>query len=64
MTRSSVRKLIVSTPQPDAVSTTRLAAARPLLPRAEEILPYLQRIDAQRWYSNSGPLLREFEERL
>jgi dTDP-4-amino-4,6-dideoxygalactose transaminase len=38
--------------------------ARPRLPTAEHILPYLQRIDAARWYSNFGPLLTEMEERL
>ncbi len=37
---------------------------RPLLPSAQEILPYLSRIDASRHYSNGGPLLGEFEARL
>jgi len=27
-------------------------------------LPYLRRIDASRWYSNHGPLVLEFEDRL
>jgi len=31
---------------------------------AEAVLPYLQRIDEARWYSNFGPLLSEFEARL
>lgn len=38
--------------------------ARPRLPSAEAIFPYLQRIDTARWYSNFGPLLTEFESRL
>jgi dTDP-4-amino-4,6-dideoxygalactose transaminase len=38
--------------------------ARPRLPAAEALLPYLQRIDEARWYSNFGPLLTEFEARL
>lgn len=38
--------------------------ARPFMPSAEAILPYLQRIDAKRWYSNFGPLLIELEARL
>jgi len=38
--------------------------ARPRLPSAEAVFPYLQRIDAARWYSNFGPLLVEFEARL
>jgi len=37
---------------------------RPRLPLTEKILPYLQRIDGARWYSNFGPLLCEFEGRL
>ena len=44
--------------------TRRLPVARPWAPSAEALLPYLHRIDAARWYSNFGPLLTEFEERL
>jgi len=36
----------------------------PDLPSADELLPHLRRIDAARWYSNFGPLVCEFEERL
>lgn len=36
----------------------------PDLPSSEDILPYLQRIDAARWYSNFGPLQQEFEQAL
>lgn len=36
----------------------------PDLPRAEELLPWLKRIDARRWYTNRGPLVCEFEQRL
>jgi dTDP-4-amino-4,6-dideoxygalactose transaminase len=36
----------------------------PDLPTADEILPYLRRIDSARWYSNFGPLVSEFEGRL
>jgi dTDP-4-amino-4,6-dideoxygalactose transaminase len=42
----------------------RLPVAQPLLPSAEAILPYLQRIDQQRWYSNFGPLVTSLEQRL
>lgn len=38
--------------------------ARPRLPSADAVFPYLQRIDTARWYSNFGPLLTEFEARL
>lgn len=34
------------------------------LPAADKLLPYLRRIDENRWYSNFGPLVRELEERL
>jgi len=36
----------------------------PDLPLAAELLPWLERIDANRWYTNGGPLVREFEQRL
>ena len=41
-----------------------VAVARPRLPSADAIMPYLERIDGARWYSNFGPLLCEFEQRL
>lgn len=37
---------------------------RPQLPSADKLLPYLRRIDATRVYSNHGPLVHEFEQRL
>lgn len=37
---------------------------RPLLPTADKIKPYLDRIDSNRYYSNVGPLVLEFEQRL
>lgn len=37
---------------------------RPLLPSAHTIMPYLERIDTARWYSNFGPLERELRQRL
>jgi dTDP-4-amino-4,6-dideoxygalactose transaminase len=36
----------------------------PDLPLTDELAPYLRRIDETRWYSNFGPLVCEFEERL
>lgn len=50
--------------QAHTATEARLAVARPRLPAAEAIFPYLQRIDEARWYSNFGPLLTEFEARL
>src|ERR1019366_7673564 len=36
----------------------------PRLPTAEALLPFLRRIDDAHWYSNYGPLWREFTDRL
>jgi dTDP-4-amino-4,6-dideoxygalactose transaminase len=49
---------------PFAKPLEALPTARPELPRAEALLPYLRQIDESRWYSNFGPLLTTFEERL
>ena len=38
--------------------------ARPLLPTAEALLPYLRQIDASRTYTNFGPQVRALETRL
>ena len=40
-----------------------LGVARPLLPTADALAPYLARIDEARWYTNHGPLALELEER-
>jgi len=37
---------------------------RPQLPTKNLIVPYLEKIDDARWYSNFGPLLIQFENRL
>lgn len=37
---------------------------RPRLPRAAAILPYLEEIDGNGWYTNFGPLVQRFEGRL
>jgi dTDP-4-amino-4,6-dideoxygalactose transaminase len=49
---------------PAAEAPGPLVIARPELPTAEALAPYLRRIDEARWYSNFGPLLTEFEARL
>src|SRR5882757_5589205 len=36
----------------------------PDMPSADEVLPYLRRIDLNKWYSNFGPLVNEFEDAL
>ena len=41
-----------------------LPVAKPRLPLADEIMPYLRRIDQSRWYSNGGPLVQQFEAQL
>ncbi len=55
---------ISALPWPEPAVPVRLPVARPWAPPAEAILPYLQEADANRWYSNFGPLLTEFEARL
>lgn len=47
-------------PKPSA----QIPVLRPRLPDAEALLPYLKRIDAARTYTNWGPLVREYEQRL
>ena len=55
---------------PDSNSTSavktasQIPALRPLLPSAEQILPYLRVIDHSRIYTNFGPLSASFESRL
>ena len=41
-----------------------LRVLRPDVPTTDQILPYLRRIDAAKWYSNGGPLVRELERRM
>jgi len=38
-----------------------IPVARPRLPEAAALLPYLREIDANRWYTNYGPLSRRLE---
>lgn len=47
-----------------ANSLPTIPVMRPLLPEADRLLPYLRRIDENRWYSNFGPLTLELESRL
>lgn len=44
--------------------TTPIQVARPKLPPASAIEPYLREIDANGWYSNQGPLVVRFQARL
>lgn len=47
-----------------AAATETIPVARPLLPKADRIAPYLAKIDHARWYSNRGPLIQALETRL
>ena len=49
---------------PGVDKATRIPVAAPTMPRAADLAPYLERIDAAGWYSNFGPLVLEFEARL
>jgi dTDP-4-amino-4,6-dideoxygalactose transaminase len=42
----------------------RINIMRPQLPKASELLPYLEQIDASGIYTNMGPLTKAFEARL
>ncbi|MGE0753989.1 MAG: DegT/DnrJ/EryC1/StrS family aminotransferase [Alphaproteobacteria bacterium] len=42
----------------------RIPVLKPRLPQSQAILPYLQQIDANRWYGNYGPLVIAYEKRL
>jgi dTDP-4-amino-4,6-dideoxygalactose transaminase len=42
----------------------RIPLLVPDMPSADELLPYLRRIDESRWYTNFGPLATELEQAL
>jgi hypothetical protein len=48
----------------EGLAAAAIPVLRPLLPDADRLLPYLRRIDANRTYSNFGPLACEFEDRI
>ena len=41
-----------------------IALMRPALPKADQIRPYIDRIDENRWYTNHGPLLKDLETKV
>jgi dTDP-4-amino-4,6-dideoxygalactose transaminase len=53
-----------SRPRKIAARRALLPVLKPQLPPAASILPYLEAIDARRWYTNAGPLATELEEQL
>jgi dTDP-4-amino-4,6-dideoxygalactose transaminase len=59
---TSLRAFKPTAPAPIAPDV--IPIARPFLPPAGAVLPYLRDIDERRWYANWGPLLVEFEARL
>jgi dTDP-4-amino-4,6-dideoxygalactose transaminase len=50
--------------RPSVVPVIPVPVARPLLPQAEALLPYLRQIDERRTYTNFGPQVRALETRL
>lgn len=48
----------------NAQAPMRIPLLVPDLPTADDLLPWLQRIDKNRWYTNFGPLVLEFEQAL
>ncbi|HEX4197798.1 MAG TPA: DegT/DnrJ/EryC1/StrS family aminotransferase [Caulobacteraceae bacterium] len=61
MSARSAQRLARSAPS-DALR--KVVVARPSMPTAHVLAPYLAQMDEARWYSNFGPLLRAFEQRL
>lgn len=53
-----------ASPEAGLAEAPVINVARPLMPEADKLLPYLRRIDASRIYSNLGPLVRELQDRL
>lgn len=43
---------------------SEIAVFKPRLPDTDALIPFLREIDANRWYSNRGPLLERFEAAL
>jgi len=64
MTAIDAAALREDRPLAGAAVRERIPLMMPSLPTARELLPYLERIDAARWYSNFGPLVSEFEARI
>lgn len=59
-----IAQVVDDRPLSGAAVRERIPLMMPSLPTADELLPYLRRIDAARWYSNFGPLVSEFESRI
>jgi len=51
-------------PTDETAADRRIPVACPYMPASAALQPYLERIDASRWYSNFGPLNTELEARL
>jgi dTDP-4-amino-4,6-dideoxygalactose transaminase len=51
-------------PRASSAPAIAIPIARPLLPQAEALLPYLRQIDSARTYANFGPQVRALEGRL
>jgi dTDP-4-amino-4,6-dideoxygalactose transaminase len=51
-------------PIPLVARSENVPVLLPVLPSADQLLPYLRRIDGSQIYSNHGPLVLEFERRL
>lgn len=60
--RSYESTQVGSMPAPDIDDEVPLMRVQ--LPDADALVPYLRRIDANRWYTNFGPLACELEQRL
>jgi dTDP-4-amino-4,6-dideoxygalactose transaminase len=59
--RSALESKVIETA---TASRPSIPVLVPKLPGTEELIPFLRRIDANHWYSNYGPLWREFRDTL
>ena len=63
--RIDVASIAATTGKPtEAEVQTSIPVLIPSLPTTDALVPYLRRIDASNWYSNYGPLWREFRHAL
>ena len=53
-----------TTIQSTTIQPTTIQVAKPRLPNAASLLPYLEQIDRNAWYANHGPLALAFQARL
>jgi len=64
MPASNVLRQANAPAAPVPAADAGVPVAQPLMPPLSAIAPYVERIDAGRWYTNFGPLVQDLEGRL